>query len=126
MLIPVIKIFYNYKYCFSRTKFYPPIRYIENHKENELMEISKQVSGRSLTHRSSDNIQEEGAEKLTERKGTIIIGGRFLCITNSILGLIHMTHRLINLEFKKYLIFNCSISIVSRMVHRLDVRAFFL
>ena len=55
------------------------------------MEISKQVSGRSLTHRSSDNIQEEGAEKLTERKGTIIIGGRFLCITNSILGLIYDT-----------------------------------
>ena len=88
MIIPVIKIFYNYKYCFSRTKFYPPIRYIENHKENELMEISKQVSGRSLAHRSSDNIQREYAEKLTERKGTIIIGGRFLFITNSILGLI--------------------------------------
>ena len=88
MLIPVIRIFYKYKYSFSRTKFYPPIRYIENHKENELMEISKQVSGRSLTHRSSDNIHEEGAEKLTERKGTIIIGGRFLCITNCILGLV--------------------------------------
>ena len=117
-----------YKYFFSRTKFYPPIRYIENHKENELMEISKQVSGRSLTHRSSDNIQEEGAEKLTERKGTIIIGGRFLFITNSILALIilHMTHRLIDLEFKIYLIFNCSISIVSRMVHRLNAREFFL
>ena len=77
MLISVIRIFYKYKYSFSRTKFYPPIQYIENHKENELIEISKQVSGRSLTHRSSDNIQEEGAEKLTERKGTIIIGGRF-------------------------------------------------
>ena len=51
------------------------------------MEISKQVSGRSLTHRSSDNIQEEGAETLTKREGTIVIGGRFLCITNSILGL---------------------------------------
>ena len=90
MLIPYIRIFYKYKYSFSRTKFYPPIQYIENHKENELIEISKQVSGRSLTHRSSDNIQEEGAEKLTERKGTIIIGGRFLCITDSILGLIHI------------------------------------
>ena len=60
------------------------MRYIENHKENELMEISKQVAGRSLKHRYSDDIQEEGAEKLTERKGTIIIGGRFLCITHYI------------------------------------------
>ena len=77
-----------YKYSFSRTKFYPPIRYIENHKENELMEISKQVSGRSLTHRSSDNVLEEGTGKVTQREGTIIIGGRFLLNTNSNIGLI--------------------------------------
>ena len=112
-----------YKYSFSRTKFYPPIRYIENHKENELMEISKQVAGRSLTHQSSDNIQEEGAEKLTKREGTIVIGGRFLCITNSIIGL---THRLINLKFTISRIFNFSISIASRMVHRPNAREFFL
>ena len=126
MLIPYIRIFYKYKYSFSRTKFYPPIQYIENHKENELIEISKQVSGRSLTHRSSDNIQEEGAEKLTERKGTIIIGGRFFVYYKFHFRFNNMAQPLINLEFKIYLIFNCSISIVSRMVHRLDVREFFL